>query len=76
MTTKITKKKTSASQLGRLLPLLGRRWVTPLVALEHCGCLRLAARIADFRRQGHAIESRWHQTKTGARVKAYRRAAE
>lgn len=33
------------------------RWgpVTPLDALEGCGCFRLAARVAELRQQGHNI---------------------
>jgi hypothetical protein len=34
----------------------GRR-LTPLAALKLFGCLRLAARIHDLRRQGHTIQS-------------------
>jgi len=31
--------------------------ITPLQALNHYGCLRLAARISDLRRKGHRIET-------------------
>lgn len=29
--------------------------ITPIEALEHCGCFRLAARVYDLRRAGFAI---------------------
>ena len=29
--------------------------ITPIEALEHFGCFRLAARISDLRKQGHNI---------------------
>lgn len=31
--------------------------ITPLLALDHFGCFRLAARIGDLRQQGHTIET-------------------
>lgn len=31
--------------------------ITPLEALKDCGCMRLAARIADLKREGHRIKS-------------------
>ena len=32
--------------------------ITPLMALERYGCMRLAARISDLRQRGHKIETR------------------
>lgn len=32
--------------------------ITPLEALKDCGCMRLAARIADLKKAGHNITSR------------------
>ncbi len=32
--------------------------ITPLEALKECGCMRLAARIADLKKAGHNITSR------------------
>lgn len=32
--------------------------ITPLEALKDCGCMRLAARIADLKKAGHNISSR------------------
>ena len=33
--------------------------ITQIDALIECGCFRLASRISDMRRQGHAIGSRF-----------------
>lgn len=33
--------------------------ITQMDALIECGCFRLASRISDMRRQGHAIGSRF-----------------
>lgn len=32
--------------------------VTPLIALRRFGCMRLAARIGELRRDGHRVRSR------------------
>ena len=44
--------------------------ITQLEALEHLGCMRLASRINDLRRQGHLIVSETvrYQGKTGRTV--------
>lgn len=34
-----------------------KRGITPIVALERYGCLRLSARISDLRRMGYRIKS-------------------
>lgn len=49
-----------ASQSSAILSTLkaGRR-LSPLDALQEFGCLRLAARICDLRRDGHLIEITW-----------------
>jgi hypothetical protein len=33
-----------------------RRWITPLDAFIGCGCLRLAARVLDLRRDGYIVD--------------------
>jgi len=48
-----------------------RRWITPLDAYLGCGCLRLAARILDLKRDGYAINKRTIYKK-GKHVAAYR----
>ena len=37
--------------------LMQGKTITPMDALELCGCFRLSARIYDLREQGHNIES-------------------
>jgi hypothetical protein len=45
------------SQCEQILGMLKRGPVTAMDALQHAGCFRLAARIADLRQQGHHIET-------------------
>lgn len=40
-----------------LLRLLGKRWVTPQVALT-VGCMSLAQRVSEWRRAGYEFEQR------------------
>jgi len=56
----------------RLLQLLGHQWLTPIDALQSCGCMSLAQRVSEFRREGINIEDRWVDLPSGKRVKAYR----
>lgn len=35
-----------------------RKWITPLDAYLGCGCLRLAARILDLKRDGYTINKK------------------
>lgn len=51
--------------------LLTGRAITPLQAFDKFGCLRLAARIRDLRRQGFNIKT-IPLTKNGKRFAAYR----
>jgi hypothetical protein len=46
------------SQNEWVLEALRRGPLTPLDALQGCGCLRLAARVLDLRRAGHIITSK------------------
>ena len=50
--------------------LLSGRSLTPLDALQDFGCFRLAARIADLRREGMDIEC-INETKNGKRYARY-----
>lgn len=59
-----------------LMRLMKKRWVTPLVALEAAGCLRLGARVFDMKENGTRFEEKWVETKSGKRVKAFRLAKE
>jgi hypothetical protein len=49
---------------------LGKR-VTPMLALQLWGCNRLAARIAELKREGWAIKREMVETATGKRVAEY-----
>lgn len=52
--------------------LLSGKSITPLEALEHFGCLRLGARIADLRKQGLHIECKTDMdSRTGKRYGTY-----
>jgi hypothetical protein len=51
--------------------LLSGRSLTPLDALEDFGCFRLAARVADLRREGMDIECST-ETNNGKRYARYR----
>ena len=50
--------------------LLSGRSLTPLDALNEFGCFRLAARVADLRREGMDIECA-KETKNGKRYARY-----
>ena len=48
-----------------------RRWITPLDAYLGCGCLRLAARILDLKREGYTVNRKMIY-KNGKHFAAYR----
>lgn len=56
----------------KLLKLLRRKWVTPIVALSEAGCFSLSQRCGGFRRQGLNVLDKWVHLPSGVRVKAYR----
>ncbi len=51
---------------------LRRHWLTPITALELCGCLSLSQRCGQFRRAGLKVLDRWVDLPSGKRVKSYR----
>jgi Helix-turn-helix domain len=55
-----------------LLTLLGRCWVSPLMALKKCGCMSLAQRVSEWRASGLYIADKWVKTDSGKRFKAYK----
>lgn len=61
--------KTQSERILEALQAGGK--ITPADALRRFGCFRLAARINDLRRAGHAIETDRRMTRTGARVAVY-----
>ena len=50
--------KTQNERLLELLQERGELGVTPLLALDRLGIMRLAARVADLRADGHPIDTR------------------
>ena len=48
-----------------------RKWITPLDAYLGCGCLRLAARILDLKRDGHTVSKKMIY-KNGKHFAAYK----
>lgn len=63
------------SQANELTTLMKRQWVTPLDALNKCGCLNFGGRICEIRRsligQGLELVSEWRQVGK-KNVKAFR----
>jgi hypothetical protein len=51
--------------------LLGGNELTALDALNHFGCFRLAARIHELRKDGHAIEEKIVTAHNGKRYASY-----
>ncbi len=62
----------SGTMHKRLLGLLKTRYITPLDALKHAGCLSLSQRCGDFRRAGVKVIDKWVRLANGKRVKAYK----
>lgn len=56
----------------RLLNLLKTRYITPLDALRHVGCLSLSQRCGELRRAGIKVADKWVKLGNGKRVKAYK----
>lgn len=59
-------------QKQRTFAMLSKRWLTALQSAQDGGCLSLAQRVSEWRRQGHVIADKWVTTGGGARIKAYR----
>ena len=63
----------SQTQAERILAaLLAGESLTSLDALGRFGCARLASRVSDLKRRGHAITSKLVETSNGKRVAQYR----
>ena len=62
------------TQVQCVLTLLRERpdGITAMDALQECGCMRLAARIADLRFERHDIVSEMERLPNGKRVARYR----
>lgn len=62
-----------ASQIVQILNhLRAGKHLTALEALNRFGCLRLAARIDDLKKDGHDIKSQMVELPNGKRVASYR----
>lgn len=61
-----------ATMHKRLLSLLKTRYITPLDALKHAGCLSLSQRCGEFRKAGVKVTDKWVRLGSGKRVKAYK----
>jgi len=59
-------------QTLRVEKLLRSKWTTPLDALKHTGCMRLAARVHVLKEAGIEVHDRWVKTDDGKRFKSYR----
>lgn len=67
----------NATQKERIIELSKEvGWVDQLMALRECGCMRLASRISDIKRDGYHVESRMKEVKNrwgeSCYVKEYR----
>jgi hypothetical protein len=60
------------TQTQQLIKLMKKKWVTPMDALNHAQCFRLAARVHDIRESGIEVHDRWKKVDSGKKVKAYR----
>lgn len=54
-----------------VLEALKRGPVTPIDALQGCGCFRLGARILELRKAGHDIHTEHYKTPSGKVVARY-----
>lgn len=62
----------SRSQVERILEfMLAGNAITPLEAFNKFRCFRLGARIADIKKKGYAVKSRFVTTPTEKKVKQY-----
>lgn len=56
----------------KLVRLMKRRYITPLDALQHAGCLSLSQRCGELRRAGVEVLDKWIELPGGKRVKGYK----
>lgn len=70
-TTATERAPTQEAQVLELLRERGPEGVTPLLALERCRCMRLAAVVHRLRGEGHVIDSELVRVESGKRVARY-----
>ena len=64
--------RTAQSQASKILDhMLRGKPITGIEALELFGCFRLPARIADIKKSGFPVQSKFIVVPSGKRVKAY-----
>jgi len=56
----------------KILALLEKGWVTPLMAQEFVHTTEFRARVSEIRRDGWPLESEWRTNLEGKRFKAWR----
>lgn len=65
--------KKKVSQTEKILNyMMKNTYITPMDALRECGCMRLAARIADIKELGYEIKTRMVVETNGTRYAEYR----
>lgn len=62
---------TTTTKKSQLLRLLGKQWVTPLVALREVGIMSLSQRVSGWRAEGYVFAQKTVEC-NGSRVAAYR----
>lgn len=70
---KMPPKKLSQNEM--ILILASKGWITPLLALQEAGCLRLGARLWELKAEGYEFEEKWmsHESRFGKKTyKAFR----
>jgi hypothetical protein len=60
------------SQVQKLIPVLKRRYITIMDAINIAGATAFHRRLTDIRKMGYITKDKWIKTDSGARVKAYK----
>ena len=60
------------THIEKTIELLRAGWTTALESAQKGGCLSLSQRVGELRRHGYTVRDVWVDTKSGARIKAYR----
>ena len=60
------------NQTARTVQLLTKGWTTALESAQQGGCLSLAQRVSEMRRDGAVVLDKWVTTSAGARIKSYK----
>ena len=60
------------TKTDRLIAIMRRQWVTPLIAWQRVGILSVAQRVSRDISAAWHVSKRWETTPSGSRVMAYR----